>query len=308
MIPNNWIKNLTTQVGFSDCGITSPKILTNNKTALEQWTLSGFNGEMKFLEQNNHIRENILNLYPETKSIIVCLLNYKQEEPNNRNLPIGKVSHYALGIDYHFVIKDKLNNVLGKIQEKYPEAKGIAYTDSAPIFEKEYAKAAGLGWAGKNTLLLHPKMGSFFFIGMLLINLPIENDEPFLTDHCGKCTACIDACPTQAIQPDRFLDARKCISYLTIEKKSSDLDENLTTDGWVFGCDICQEVCPWNIRFSPVTQILEFKPIEAVLHLTKTGIESLSENSFRKKFRDSPLSRRGRKGLLRNLGWIEKQP
>ena len=307
MLSNNQIKNLAKRAGFSDCGITSPILLPNNRIALEQWTQSGFHGDMKFLESNNHIRENIAFLFPEVKSVIVCLLNYKQENDQIRSTQLGQISHYALGEDYHFTVKNKLMNLLDLIREISPETNGKYFTDSAPIFEREYAKRAGLGWIGKNTLLLNQKNGSYFFIGILLIDQVAENDVPFPTGHCGSCTSCIDHCPTQAISADGKLNATKCISYLTIEKKGTELDENLTTENWIWGCDICQDVCPWNIRFSKPTEVEEFRPDPNLKNLTIYDLENLSENGFRRKFPKSPLIRRGKKGLLRNIGWIKNR-
>lgn len=306
MLSNNQLKNLAKRAGFSDCGVTSPAFLPDNRSALEEWTKSGFHGDMKFLESNNHIRENISFLFPEVKSVIVCLLNYKQENENVRLTNLGKISHYALGDDYHFVIKNKMMVLLDLIREIIPDTKGKYFTDSAPIFEREYAKRAGLGWIGKNTLLLNKTNGSYFFIGVLLIDQLIENDSPISSSHCGSCTSCIDNCPTNAIRFDGMLDATKCTSYLTIEKKGTYPDENLTTQNWVWGCDICQDVCPWNLRFSKATNVEEFAPNEKLINLTLPDLEMLSENGFKREFSKSPIIRRGKKGLIRNIYWAKK--
>ncbi|MBN8704550.1 MAG: tRNA epoxyqueuosine(34) reductase QueG [Bacteroidetes bacterium] len=299
------IKQFALSVGFHSVGITKPHLLTEHLNRLQSWNSSGFNGQMDYLNKNFPVREDISLLFPDVKSVIVTLLHYDKPATFSVETPLGKLSKYAAGPDYHLIIKDRFALLLNLLKEKDPLADGRYFTDSAPIFEREYARLAGLGWVGKHTLLIEPKKGSFFFIGIFLLNSDLETDAPFEINHCGTCRACIDSCPTSAILENGHLDAVKCISYQSIEVKSPELSPEVNLDGWVWGCDVCQDVCPWNQRFSLVPQPDWFPPNQLLHSLSEKDLTALSENQFRKKFSRFAVSRRGRKGLLRNF-WHNK--
>lgn len=305
LLKSELVKQLALSAGFHSVGITRPHFLTDHLGKLENWVSAGLNGEMEYLEKNYAIRQDISLLYPDVKSVLVALLHYDKPALFKNETPLGKISKYAVGEDYHLIIKNQFSVMLKSLQELDSSVNGRFFTDSAPIFEREYARLAGLGWIGKHTLLIEPKKGSFFFIGILLLNVELEADSPFESSHCGTCRACIDACPTSAIREDGHLDAVKCISYQTIEVKSPELNQDVNLSGWIWGCDICQDVCPWNQRFSKVPEPDVLKPDVSILALNENLLQNLSENQFRKKFSSSALTRRGKKGILRNF-WHNK--
>jgi epoxyqueuosine reductase len=297
------IKQKSCDIGFSSCGIAIAKRLDDDARRLEKWLSKGYHGGMQYMERNFDLRVDPSKLVPGAKSVITLLLNYFPQAQQEGNAP--KIAKYAYGLDYHYVIKDKLNALLNFIKENIGEVNGRGFVDSAPVLERSWAVQSGLGWVGKNANLLTKHSGSFLFIATLITDLELEPDAPFITDHCGDCTRCIDACPTQAIVAPTEIDARKCISYLTIELKDALIPSEFHSkmEGWMFGCDICQDVCPWN-RFSKPTTESAFKPIHEVLDLSLREWEEMTEEKFKKLFRNSAISRPKFKGIQRNISVI----
>lgn len=303
-VSSELVKSVLISTGFHAVGITRPQILSGHRKQLEDWILNGFQGEMSYLERNMEIREDIRLLFPEVRSVVCCLMFYDKPSGFSVQTPLGKISRYAAGPDYHLVIREKFSAALKILQSTDGGLNGRFFTDSAPVFEREYARLAGLGWIGNHSLLIAPKRGSWFFIGIMLLNRDLEPDQPFNSAHCGTCTACSDACPADAILPGKTVNAVACISYQTIEKKSDTPDGSSNRDGWIWGCDRCQEVCPWNKRFSR-PPVPDFFPADPELaSLTPDRLAALSENKFRKTFSRSPLIRRGKKGLIRNISLL----
>ncbi|HNU58407.1 MAG TPA: tRNA epoxyqueuosine(34) reductase QueG [Aquaticitalea sp.] len=296
------IKEEATRLGFLSCGISKAQFLEQEAPRLEKWLKAGMNGQMHYMENHFDKRLDPTKLVEGSKSVISLLLNYFP--PETQNVGSYKLSKYAYGTDYHFVIKDKLKSLLNFIQEEIGEVHGRAFVDSAPVLDKAWAAKSGLGWIGKHSNLLTRQVGSFYFIAELIVDLELEYDLP-TTDHCGTCTACIDACPTQAITEPYVVDGSKCISYFTIELK-----ENIPTDfkgkfdDWIFGCDICQDVCPWN-RFSKSHSEPLFNPHPELLAMTKKNWEEISEDIFKKVFQKSAVKRTKFEGLKRNINFIK---
>ena len=282
------------------CGIAVATQLDEDAVRLEQWLNKGYQGGMAYMERHFDLRIDPRKLVPGAKSVITLLLNYFPSEQQQADAP--KIAKYAYGTDYHFVIKDKLNELLAFITEKIGAVMGRGFVDSAPVLERSWAVRSGLGWVGKNGNVLTRQSGSFFFIATLITDLDLIADAPFATDHCGTCTRCIDACPTQAIVSPTEIDAGKCISYLTIELKDALIPGEFHNkmEGWMFGCDICQDVCPWN-RFSKPNTEPQFTPIPEILDLTLREWEDMTEATFNKIFKNSPLKRSKWKGIQRNL-------
>lgn len=297
------IKQEAQRLGFLACGISKAMFLEDEAPRLEKWLKEERHGKMGYMENHFDKRLDPTKLLPGTKSVISLLMNYfpeKEQRPDSY-----KISKYAYGTDYHFVIKDKLKALLHFIQEEVGEVQGRAFVDSAPVLDKAWAAKSGLGWIGKNSNLLSKQVGSFFFVAELLVDLELEYDTP-VTDHCGNCTACIDACPTQAIIAPYVVDGSKCISYLTIE-----LREEIPSsfkgqmDGWMFGCDVCQDVCPWN-RFSKKHSEPLFDPNPKLLNKSYSDWEEITEEVFREIFKKSPLKRTGYEGLKRSINFIKE--
>lgn len=295
------IKAKAKALGFDACGIVKADFLHDEAIHLEKWLEAGYNADLGYMERNKELRLDPRMLVEGTLSLVVVVMNYYTEKKQPTNSPV--VSRYAYGTDYHFIIKEKLGVLMQYIQTLLPDADGRFFTDSAPILEHAWAKRAGLGQIGKNSLLLTPK-GSFFFIGELLLNKELLYDEYKDFDPCGKCTRCVDACPTQAIIGDRMIDARRCLSYLTIEKKGN-FEEETDLHNRLFGCDICQEVCPWNRRAKENNEEA-FKPTERLLEMTLKDWEELRADEFGQLFRSSPMKRAKYKGIQRNLKQIIK--
>ena len=298
------IKGKTNDLGLAACAILPVTFLTEEKNRFEKWLSDEMHGKMGYMARNVEKRLNPGLLFENAKSIIVVLQNYyPKETQEDASAPV--LSKYAYGIDYHFVLKDKLKNLLHFINEEVESCSGRPFVDSAPVLERAWARKAGLGWIGKHSNLISLDHGSFFFIGELIVDieLPYDNPKP-VTDHCGRCTKCVDACPTSAIVADRIVDARKCISYQTIEVKG-DLDESLKGEfeNRVFGCDICQDVCPWNLKSEPHNEPA-FEPHPKLLQLKKEDWETMERPFFNKLFRNSAVKRTGFKGLRRNLKFI----
>ncbi|HFA47976.1 MAG TPA: tRNA epoxyqueuosine(34) reductase QueG [Bacteroidetes bacterium] len=297
------IRNEALRLGFSFVGFAKSKPLEAEAKRLEQWLNQGFHGKMKYMENHFEKRTDPGKLVPGAKSVIVLLHNYFPEGEQNKEAP--KLARYAYGEDYHFVIKRKLKDLLRFIRENIGEVDGRCFTDSAPVMERDWAKHAGTGWTGKNTLLIHPRAGSYFFIAELITDLELEADSP-MKDHCGTCTRCIDACPTGAISPQGYLmDSSKCISYLTIELREA-IPEAFRgkMENWMFGCDICQEVCPWN-RFSVPHNEPAFEPHPDLLGMGRREWEEITEEVFRKIFKKSAVKRTKFAGLKRNLEFLK---
>ena len=295
------IKEKANSLGLLDCAILPVSFLAEEKERYESWISKEMHGEMAYMNRNIEKRLNPELLVENAKTIIVFLLNYfPNETQSGKEAPI--LSKYAYGTDYHFVFKDKLKQLLQYIQQEIQPCEGRPFVDSAPVLERAWAKNAGLGWIGKNSNLISREHGSFFFIGELIIDIELPYDDPKLVrDHCGKCTKCIDACPTKAIVDERVVDARKCISYQTIELRG-DLDENLKGqfENRVFGCDICQDVCPWNLKSEPHNES-SFEPHPKLLQLKKEDWGNMEKPLFNELFKNSAVKRTGFKGLQRNL-------
>jgi epoxyqueuosine reductase len=299
MLKAKEIKELVYSLGFDACGITPAIELEDEiKKKYEEWLGQGYYGEMNYLAQNVEKRINPAFLVPNAKTIIVVLLNYYPPEKQDENIP--KVAKCAYGRDYHKVVKKKLKKVFSILKEKYPGLEGRFFSDSAPVMERIWAVRSGLGWIGKNNLLINKKLGSFFYIGELIINQEVdEYDKPMEASHCGNCTRCIDACPTKALSPYN-LNATRCISYDTIELKDEAKSELTHTYGWIFGCDICQDVCPWNSKLIPTSEEdLFIKPF--LKKATASDWEELTEEEFEKIFFNSQLKRAGLKKIKLNL-------
>ncbi|WP_347067684.1 tRNA epoxyqueuosine(34) reductase QueG [Flavobacterium sp. WV_118_3] len=296
------IKTEAKRLGFLSCGISRAGFLEAEAPRLEKWLNAQMNGKMGYMENHFDKRLDPTLLVEDAKSIISLTLNYYPEI--KQNMGSYKISKYAYGQDYHYVIKEKLKELLFFIQNEIGEVSGRAFVDSAPVLDKAWAAKSGLGWIGKNSNLLSKQVGSFFFIAELIVDLELDYDNA-TTDHCGKCTACIDACPTEAIVAPYVVDGSKCISYFTIELK-----ENIPSevkgkfDDWMFGCDVCQDVCPWN-RFSKPHQEPLLKPNESILSFSKKDWEEITDETFRKVFKDSAVKRTKYEGLVRNLNFLK---
>ena len=297
------IKTEAKRLGFLSCGISKAQFLEEEAPRLEKWLNNNMHGKMQYMENHFDKRLDPTKLVEGSKSVISLLLNYyPRDEQTGSSF---KISKYAFGADYHFVIKEKLKQLLEFIQQEIGEVQGRAFVDSAPVLDKAWAAKSGLGWMGKHSNLLTQQVGSFYFIAELFVDLELDYDTP-TTDHCGTCTACIDACPTQAIVKPYVVDGSKCISYFTIELKENIPSEfKGKLDDWIFGCDVCQDVCPWN-RFSKPHNEPLFNPHPEVLSMTKKDWEEITEETFNKVFKNSPVKRTKFSGLLRNILFLKE--
>ena len=286
------------------CGISKAEFLAEEAPRLERWLKSKMQGTMHYMENHFDKRLDPTVLVPGAKSVVSLLLNYFPEEELSGSE--YKISKYAYGHDYHDVIKEKLKDFLVFIQDEIGEVAGRVFVDSAPVMDKVWAQKSGLGWIGKNSNLINPREGSFFFIAELILDLELEVDGP-IKDYCGTCTRCIDACPTEAIVEPYVVDGSKCISYFTIELKDQIIPHSNAAqfENWIFGCDICQDVCPWN-RFSKPHGIADFKPSPELQNFSATDWEDLSEELFKELFRHSPIKRSKFEGLKRNVEFVKK--
>jgi epoxyqueuosine reductase len=305
-IHTHFIKKTAARLGFDYCGIARAARLDEDAKRLEQWLSKGFHGSMNYMEKYFDMRIDPRQLVPGAKSVITLLKNYfpaQQQEPD-----AARISKYAFGKDYHEVIREQTKRFLELIREEIGEVNGRGFVDSAPVLERSWAQKSGLGWIGKNGNLITRQSGSFFFIATLITDLELEYDDPFARDYCGTCTRCIDACPTDAILPDKTVNGSSCISYFTIELKDMLIPSTMKDkfQNWAFGCDTCQDVCPWN-RFSKPNNETEFTPIPEILNLTTQEWEEMTEESFKKLFRHSPLSRTKWKGMQRNIRFINSK-
>ena len=301
---SDFIKNKSIELGFISCGISKSAFLENEIGRFESWLKNNYHGQMSYMERNFDKRMDTRKLVDGSKSVISLLFNYyPSKEINNNSF---KISKYAYGKDYHFIIKDKLKTLLSSMRNEIGEIDGRVFVDSAPIMEKAWAKKSGLGWIGKNTNLISKKTGSFFFIAEIIVDLELEYDNE-VTDHCGSCTACLDACPTDALYEPYKIDASKCISYFTIELKEqfpNDLKKDF--NDWIFGCDICQDVCPWN-KFSIPNKEPLLNPKNEINQYSKKDWLELTDEVFKVVFKETPLERTKFKGLKRNIQYANDQ-
>ncbi|WP_130733513.1 tRNA epoxyqueuosine(34) reductase QueG [Flavobacterium sp. J27] len=301
------IKTEAKRLGFLSCGISKAGFLEEEAPRLENWLQQNHHGQMRYMENHFDKRLNPTLLVDDAKSVISLLLNYyPSETPLYNKAEISyKISKYAYGQDYHFVIKEKLKELLYFIQTEIGEVAGRAFVDSAPVLDKAWAAKSGLGWIGKNSNLITQKVGSFYFIAELIVDLELEYDMS-TTDHCGTCTACIDACPTEAIVAPYVVDGSKCISYFTIELKDNlPLEMKGKFDDWFFGCDVCQDICPWN-RFSKPHNEPLLQPHEKLLSMTNKDWEEITQETFNAVFRNSAVKRTKFEGLKRNITFLKK--
>lgn len=292
------------RLGFDACGISKAAFLEEEAPRLESWLQNNYHGEMRYMENHFDKRLDPTLLVPGAKSVISLLYNYSPEELQNKNS--YQISKYAYGEDYHLVIKKKLNEMVDSMRQVMGNFNARVFTDSAPIMERAWAQKSGLGWLGKHSLLISKSKGSFFFLAEIILDLALNYDTPFKTDHCGTCTKCIDACPTQAILPNNTVDGSKCISYFTIElKEEIPAQYKDSFDNWAFGCDICQDVCPWN-RFSLPHKEERFKPDERLLQFNKNDWEEITEDVFKEIFKRSAVKRTKFTGFQRNILFLKK--
>ena len=300
-----FIKKIAARLGFDYCGIARSQKLDEDAARLEQWLKKGMQGSMQYMEKHFDLRVDPAKLVPGAKSVITLLKNYYPIEQQQPHSP--KISKYAFGKDYHEVIRQQLTELLEEIKKTVGEIHGRGFVDSAPVLERSWAQRSGAGWVGKNGNLINKQSGSFFFIATLITDLELEYDDAFAKDFCGTCTKCIDACPTEAILPDRVVDGSKCISYFTIELKEMLIPGEMKGkfDYWMFGCDTCQDVCPWN-RFAKPANEIQFSPLPEILNLSSKEWELMTEENFRKIFKDSPLKRSKFQGIQRNLKFIAR--
>lgn len=300
-----FVKETAQRLGFAYCGIAKAVQLDDDARRLEQWLNKGMHGTMQYMERYFEQRVNPAKLVPGAKSVITLLMNYFPEVTQNDTAP--RFSKYAYGNDYHEVIREKLNQFLFLLREETGNINGRGFIDSAPVLERTWAQRSGLGWVGKNGNLITRKAGSFFFIATLITDLELDTDDAFARDYCGSCNRCVEACPTNAILPGKIVDGSKCISYFTIELKELLIPEEMKDrfHNWVFGCDICQDVCPWN-RFAQPHNEPAFTLIPEILNFSTGDWEQLTEESFKKIFKTSAVKRAKYKGLMRNIKFIRE--
>nr|WP_294903104.1 tRNA epoxyqueuosine(34) reductase QueG [uncultured Lacibacter sp.] len=299
------MKQAAASLGFSYCGIAKAQRLDDDARKLETWLSKGMHGNMQYMENHFDLRVDPTLLVPGAKSVITLMMNYYPAARQQEDAP--KISKYAYGNDYHEVIRSKLKELLQRINQQIGEVNGRGFVDSAPVLERSWAQRSGLGWVGKNGNLISKQSGSFFFLATLICDLDLVYDDPFAKDYCGSCTKCIDNCPTDAILPNKTINGSQCISYFTIELKDALIDEQMKGkfNNWMFGCDVCQDVCPWN-RFSKPTNEKAFTPVPEILNLTTKQWEEMSEEVFRNIFKHSPLKRTKFSGIQRNLKFIQQ--
>lgn len=301
----NFIKQIAAHLGFDFCGIAKANFLSEDAKRLETWLQKGMHGNMEYMQNHFDLRVDPQKLVPGAKSVITLLINYFPKIKQPATLP--QISKYAYGKDYHDVIRGKLNEFLHSIRSAIGDFNGRGFVDSAPVLERAWAQKSGLGWIGKNGNLINKKNGSFFFIATLITDLDLKADDGYAKDYCGSCTKCIDACPTEAILPEKVVNGSKCISYFTIELKETLIPEKMKGkfDNWIFGCDVCQDVCPWN-RFSTPHQTNSFEPKAAIFEMSEREWNELSEEKFKIIFSDSPIKRTKFSGIKRNLKFIQQ--
>lgn len=298
------VKQTARELGFSYCGIARAEKLDEDARRLENWLNQSMHGNMQYMENHFDLRVDPRKLVPGAKSVITVLQNYFPEQEQKQGIP--KISKYAFGKDYHEVIRNKLHHFLESLNNKIGVIHGRGFVDSAPVLERSWAVKTGAGWIGKNGNLINKQSGSFYFIATLIVDLELAYDDPIAKDYCGNCSKCIDNCPTEAIGENKVVDGSKCISYFTIELKDALIPGEMKGkfDNWLFGCDVCQDVCPWN-RFSKPNTEIQFKPIPEVLNLSTKEWDEMSEETFKTVFKDSPIKRTRYKGIRRNLSFLD---
>ncbi len=299
-ISSKSIKKKAEELGFQKVGIAKAKETPKEREDLESWLNRGRHGNMNWMLKRKDERGDIRTYFPKAKSVVSLGLNYYTGKGQDDLKSDYKFSNYAWGDDYHIVLKKKIYELLNWIKSSSPDIEGVSCVDTSPVMDKVWAKNAGLGWLGKHTNLITPDLGSWIFLGELILDIELDYDEPFLEDLCGSCTACIDACPTQALDSYK-IDAKKCISYSTIEYRGNFKKDGSNLHGWIFGCDICQDVCPWNQKFSIETDMNEFQPRPEIVNYTNQDWEKLDNDTFRKLFKDSSVKRTKYFGLKRNI-------
>lgn len=297
------VKDLALRLGFDHCGIARAVPLDEDARRLESWLSQGMHGGMKYMENYFDLRVDPSRLVPGARSVITLLQNYY---PSQSAQGEYKISKYAWGEDYHNVIREKLRQMIAELQQQVGQIEGRGFVDSAPVLERSWATRSGLGWIGRNGNMITKGSGSFFFIATLITDLELQYDDPFAKDYCGSCTKCIDACPTGAILPGKVVNGSQCISYYTIELKDEIIPSEMKGKfaNWMFGCDVCQDVCPWN-RFSKPHSESRLDPLPGILDLGTREWEELSEEAFKKIFKNSPLSRSKHKGIQRNVKFLK---
>lgn len=302
----SFIKAKASELGFDFCGIAKAQKLDDDARRLEAWLNAGMNGGMTYMANHFDLRIDPSKLVPGAKSVITLMLNYFPSESQNPQAP--HISKYAYGMDYHELIRPKLHQLLAFINEEIGEVHGRGFVDSAPVLERAWAQRSGLGWIGKNGNLISKQHGSFFFLATLIVDIELAYDDPYAKDYCGSCRKCIDACPTDAIQENKVINGSQCISYFTIELKDQIIPESMQGkfNDWMFGCDICQDVCPWN-RFSQPNTEQGFQPIRELLEFSRTDWEELTEETFKNIFRNSPIKRSKFTGIRRNLQFLQSK-
>jgi epoxyqueuosine reductase len=297
------LKGQAHALGFELAGI-APAAPADGFGRLRDWLDSGFAGEMDYMRRHAEARRHPASVLPAVRSVLMVAMNYGPQAHASQPGGPGKIARYAQGSDYHDVLRNRLNQLLAWVQGEVPDCHGRGVVDTAPLLERDFARRAGLGWFGKNTMLLNKRHGSYFFLGALLLDLELKPDPPHGTSHCGTCTACLDACPTHAFAAPGLLDSRRCLSYLTIELKGAVPDEmRADMTEWLFGCDVCQEVCPWNGKAPPGTEPA-LQPRADLIAVDLLELVTLSEEEFRRRFRETALWRTRRRGLLRNAALI----
>ena len=298
------IKSKALEIGFSKIGIAKAEFHKQDELNINRWIENKYHASMDWIERRKEERSNIKKYYPDSKSIISVAMNYFTGNSKDY-FSTHKISNYALGEDYHIIIKNKLYELLAFIKELNNDINGICCVDTSPVSEKVWAQRAGLGWIGKHTNLITREFGSWVFLGEIIVNTKLEYDEPFSKDLCGTCTACIEACPTDAIIDDYKLDANKCISYLTIEHRD-DIPKEFSNklNDWIYGCDICQEVCPWSKKFAIHSNEDSFKPRNFLINNDSNFLSNLSQEEYSKLFKNSAMKRTKISGLKRNINFI----
>lgn len=298
------IKYLSAKHDFDHCGIAKAVMLNDDARRLEKWLKQGFHGGMQYMENYFDLRIDPQKIVPGAKSVITLLKNYFPHQQQSADS--YKISKYAYGKDYHEVIREKLRNFITDIQDQIGAVNGRGFVDSAPVLERAWAVKSGLGWIGKNGNLLTKHSGSFYFIATLIVDLELQYDDPFAKDYCGSCDRCITACPTEAILPNKVINGSMCISYYTIELKDAIIPSEMQGkfQDWMFGCDVCQDVCPWN-RFAKPHNESGFEPISEIIDFSKEDWEEITEDAFRKIFKNSPLKRSKFKGISRNIRFLK---
>jgi epoxyqueuosine reductase len=297
------IRHQALALGFDKVGIVPANVLEPERRLLREWLARGYHADMKWMERDPEQRSDPQKVFPEARSVVVVAINYYSPEQHEGRSGMGKVSRYAWGDDYHDIVRRKLILLLDWIRGTVPEAEGKVCVDIQPLMDKAWAVRAGLGWLGKHTNLITPELGSWVFIGELLVNLELDYDRETIEDHCGTCTLCIDACPTDALNEPYVLDSSRCISYITIESRAADISAPLAQQlsGWFYGCDICQDVCPWN-RFATVSDEKGFRPRPGNVNTQLEEVIQLSAEDYAERYRGSAMKRAKLSGLQRNAG------